>query len=181
MSVTYLPGGCWRWHIDYNSAAWHEYDFCPVGSRLLLVAQRNYQAWNFGITSVTNLARFTCNPPSPIVVGSPTIGSTYPLVCVGTNTAVSGASTTRGPVTITGTGTRTVGGVRVPAIRISRDQVITGGQTGQLNETWWFDAATGMPLQSSRNYRLVTNSPIGRITYTEVGSWTLDSLTPKVS
>ncbi|MGO8870100.1 MAG: hypothetical protein ACLQPH_01635 [Acidimicrobiales bacterium] len=181
VSVSYLAGGCWRWHIDYNTAAWHEYDFCPRGSRLLLVDQGNYQAWDFGVTSVTNLARFTCNPPSPIVVESPTAGRTYPLRCVGTNTAVAGQSVSAGPVTIVGVGTVKIGGVPVPAIHITRRQTITGSQQGQLDESWWFDDATGMPLQESRNYRLATNSPIGQIIYTEVGSWQLDSITPKVS
>lgn len=181
VSVSYAADGCWWWHIDYNTAAWHEYEFCPKGTRLLLVAQRNYQAWNFGIVSVSNLARFTCNPPSPIVVEAPVVGHTYRLRCVGTNTAVPGPSTSTGPVVIAGVGTIRVGGTPVPAIHITRRQTMSGSQTGQLYESWWFDTDTGMPLEADRNYRLVTNSPIGKITYTEEGSWRLTSLTPKIS
>jgi len=25
VAVSYRPKGCWRWHIDYNAAHWHEY------------------------------------------------------------------------------------------------------------------------------------------------------------
>lgn len=178
VTVTYLADGCWRWHIDYNTAAWHEYDFCPHGNRLLLVAQNNYQSWDFGVTSITNLAHFTCNPPSPIVVAAPKVGAVYELHCVGTNTAIGGHSVSRGPVRIVGVSTLTIGGRAVQAIHITRDQVITGAQTGRLDESWWFDAATGLPLRATRNYRLQTASPIGPITYTEVGSWQLASLDP---
>lgn len=181
VSVSYAAGGCWWWRIDYNTASWHEYEFCPKGKTLLLVAQRNYQAWNFGIVSVTNLAQFSCSPASPIVVQSPVPGRTYSLHCVGTNTAVAGRSTSEGPVTIVGVGTVRVDGVTVPAIHITRRQTMTGGQTGHLYESWWFDSLTGMPLQASRNYHLVTRSPIGQISYTEEGSWRLNSLIPKVS
>lgn len=179
VSVSYLAGGCWTWRIDYNTADWHEYDFCPKGGQLLLFAQRNFQSWNFGVTTVTNLAQFTCNPPSPIVVESPRPGETFAHRCTGTNTAVPGQSTAAGPVTIVGMETVKVGGTPVHAIHMTRRQAFTGSQTGELDESWWFSSTTGMPLKASRNYRLATSSPIGQIVYTEVGSWRLDSLTPR--
>ena len=181
VSVTYLPDGCWRWHLDYNTAHWHEYDFCPKDGRLLLEAQRNSLTWNFGLTSVTNLARFTCNPPSPIVVESPRSGEVFAHRCTGTNTAVAGTSTAAGPVTIVGVRTIEVGTRAVQAIEMTRRQTITGGQSGTLDETWWFATSTGMPLAESRDYHLTTKSPIGKIAYAEIGSWHLDSLVPAVS
>jgi hypothetical protein len=179
VSVSYLAGGCWRWRIDYNTAGWHEYDFCPKGNQLLLEAQRNFQSWDFGVTTVTNLAQFTCDPPSPIVVESPRSGETFVHRCAGTNTAVPGPSSAAGPVTIVGVETEQVGGTPVRAIHMTRRQAITGSQTGELDESWWFATTSGMPLRSVRNYRLATNSPIGQIIYTESGSWHLDSLTPR--
>lgn len=178
ITITYLSGGCWRWRIDYNTAHWHEYDYCPQGARLMLVGQRNYLSFDYGLATVSNLAQFTCRPPSPIALESPRPGETFPHRCTGTNTAVAGLSTAAGPVTIVGVGTLDVGGVQVPAIHATRIQHISGAQTGLLDESWWFAASTGMPLQESRNYKLTTKSPIGSITYTEVGSWHLDSMQP---
>ena len=181
VSVSYLPGGCWRWHLDYSTAHWHEYDFCPHDGRLLLVSQQNSLTEDLGLTSVTNLARFTCSPPSPIVVESPEPGEVFAHRCTGTNTAVSGTSTATGPVTIVRVGEVRVGNRSVQAIEMTRHQTISGGQSGTLVETWWFATSTGMPLAESRSYHLTTASPIGAIAYTERGSWRLESMTPAVT
>ena len=179
ITVTTLPGNCWRWHLDYNTAHWHEYEFCPKGRDLLLEKQRNYQQWDFGITTVTNLAEYTCSPPAPIVVEGAKPGTTFQHHCTGTNTAVSGASVAQGPATIVGTEVVTIGGKRVPAIHQQRKQKISGAQQGELDENYWFAVDTGLPLKADRDYKLNTDSPIGTITYTEQGSWQLTSLTPK--
>jgi len=181
VSVSYLPGGCWRWHLDYSTAHWHEYDFCPHDGRLLLQNQQNSLTWDFGLTSVTNLARFACDPPSPIVVESPQPGEVFAHRCTGTNSAASGTSSAAGPVTIVGVRGVRVGTRTVQSIEMTRHQTISGGQSGTLDETWWFATSTGMPLQESRNYHLTTSSPIGDIAYTEIGSWHLDSMVPAVS
>lgn len=181
VTVSYLANGCWRWHIDYSTAHWHEYDFCPHDGKLLLIAQRNSLTVNLGLTSITNLARFTCSPPSPIVVEHPRLGEVFAHRCTGTNTAVSGPSTASGPVTIVGLITVDVGGNKVQAIVMTRKQKITGGQSGTLDEKWWFAASTGMPLAEQRNYHLSTSSPIGSIAYTEQGAWHLDSMEPTIS
>lgn len=179
VTVTYLAGGCWQWHIDYNTADWHSYDFCPHGDRLLLTAQRNEQSWDLGLLTITNVASFTCEPPTPVTLTSPRVGQRFPMRCVGTNTAVRGTSVDSGTVTVDDVATLLVGGRPVRAVHMVRRQQISGSQTGQLNESWWFDASTGLPLAESRQYRLVTASPIGTITYTEAGSWRLDSLVPR--
>jgi len=180
VSVSYLAGGCWRWHLDYNTAHWHEYDFCPLDGRLLLEGQRNSLTWDFGLTSVTNLARFSCDPPSPIVVESPKPGEVFDHRCSGTNTAVSGTSSAAGPAAIVRVRDVRVGNRSVQAIEMTRHQTMSGGQSGTLVETWWFATTTGMPLAGSRTYHLTTSSPIGSIAYTEIGSWHLQSMVPAV-
>lgn len=179
VGITYLADGCWRWRIDYNTASWHEYDFCPQGSQLLLVAQSNYQSWDFGLTSLTNLGKYTCSPPSPIVVKSPVRGQEFSQRCTGTNTAVPGPSVAAGTVTVAGVEILHVGGTPVRAIEMTRHLAISGAQHGVFDESWWFATSTGLPLKAVRNYRLVTSSAIGDITYNESGSWHLDSMTPR--
>ena len=176
VTVQYLDRGCWQWHIDYNTAHWHEYQFCPKDSQLLLTGQENFLSWDLGLLSVTNLGRYTCTPPAPVVVEHPTLGETFTHRCTGTNSAVAGPSVAVGPATVIGTDMLTIGGTRVEAIHQTRLQTLTGAQSGTIHEEWWYDQATGLPLKASRTYRLTTHSPVGEITYTEQGSWQLSSL-----
>ncbi len=179
VTVQPLDAGCWRWHIDYNTAHWQEYDFCPRGSQLILVGDRNAQSWDFGTMHIANRAEFTCDPPAPIVVDDPRPGSSYPNTCTGQNTAVSGKTTVTGPAEIVGSEQLTIGGTSVPAVHERRHQTMSGGQQGTLDEEWWFAADTGMPLRVQRTYSLRSASPIGTIGYTESGSWLLNSLVPR--
>ncbi len=178
ITVTALGKGCWRWRIDYNTAHWHEYDFCPGQGTLLLEAQRNFQRWDFGALTVTNLGSYTCSPPAPVVVTNPHPGQSFEHHCTGTNTASAGASDVAGPVTIVGTTTLTIGGHRVPALHQTRLEHLTGSQQGTVTEQWWFDADTGLPLRAERQYTVSSSSTIGPVHYTETGSWQLTSLEP---
>jgi len=130
ITVTALPGGCWRWHIDYNTAHWHEYDFCAQGGSLLLVAQRNYQRWDFGALKVTNLGSYTCSPPAPVMANGAGAGTRFEHHCTGTNTAVAGKSIVDGPVTLAGTVTLDIGGQKVEAVRQTRVEHLSGAQKG---------------------------------------------------
>jgi hypothetical protein len=146
ITIRYLRNGGWNWH---------EFDFCPQGNELLLVAQRNYQAWDFGALKVSNLGPYTCDPPAP------------------------GPSTSAGLSTIVGRETLTIGGAPVEAIHQTRVQQMTGAQVGDVTEDWWFAPGTGLPLRAERTYKLDTTSVIGKITYREHGSWQLTSLEPR--
>ncbi|MEZ5144818.1 MAG: hypothetical protein R2726_20230 [Acidimicrobiales bacterium] len=179
VAVTYLPDGCWRWRISYSTAAWHEYDFCPKGDELLLVAQRNFLSFDYGSFKVDNTAQYACDPPSPIVVESPVPGRSFDHQCVGENSAAPGRSVSAGPVTIIGTETLDIGGTSVPAIHQRRTQTMSGPQTGPVTEDWWFAADTGLPLKCERHQRIETSSPIGAITFTADGSWQLTSMQPR--
>jgi len=178
ITITALSGGCWRWHLDYNTAHWHEYEFCNDKGSLLLVAQRNYQRWDFGAIKVTNLGSYTCKPPAPVMTTGAHPGQRFEHHCTGTNTAVRGASDVEGPVIMGATVTMDIGGQRVRAVRQTRVEQLSGAQTGSVTEQWWFDAKTGLPLRAERTYRIVSASPLGKITYTENGWWQLRSLEP---
>ncbi len=178
ITVTALAKGCWRWRIDYNTAHWHEYDFCPDKGALLLVAQRNFQRWDFGTLDITNLGRYTCSPPAPVVVTGTHTGEAFEHHCTGTNSASPGNSDVDGPATILGTATLDIGGQRVQAVRQSRLEHLTGSQQGTVTEEWWFDAGTGLPLRAERHYTITSPSPIGNVDYHETGSWQLVSMQP---
>jgi uncharacterized membrane protein len=178
ITVTTLTNGCWRWRIDYNTAHWHAYDYCPKNQDLLLVGQQNFQAWDLGMTTITNTGTYTCNPPRPIVTEDPKPGATVTHTCIGNNTAAPGRSVTTGPATVVGLETLRIGGVAVAAIHETRTQTMRGPQTGEIVEQWWFERTTGLPLRCERSYRINTASPIGKIAYREDGTWQLSTLIP---
>ena len=41
------------------------------------------------------------------------------------------------------------------------------------------DPRTGLPVRMTWNLRIDSPSPIGSVTYTEEGTWTLDSMQPR--
>jgi len=179
ITVQDTAAGCWLWRIDYNTAHWHAYEYCPEGDELLLVRQENHQFWDFGVGSVTNVARFDCDPPPPIVVRDPDVGDRFGNRCAGTNSAVPGVAELEGTAVVDGIETLEIGGVEVRAVRQVRDGRFTGAQVGHVDETWWLAADTGLPLKVRRDIRVETDSIIGAVVYEEEGSWQLRSMTPR--
>lgn len=179
VTVVHAGKGCWTWRIDYNSAHWHEYDFCPEGEGLILESQRNFQSWDLGVESITNESTTTCDPPAAILVAGAQPGDTEQHRCTGVNTAAAGESTTEGPSTMVGAETLVIGGERVRAVRQRRTTTMTGAQRGTIEEEWWLEPRTGLPLRVDRDYDLRTDSVIGEIRYSEKGSWQLASLDPR--
>lgn len=177
-SVRYLAGGCWRWRVNYNTAHWEEYDFCPVGGELLLAGNRNSQSWDFGSVTVNNLAQFTCGPRKPVLTDTPRIGQHLRWQCVGSNTAVSGQSNASADVEVIGIESLHIGDRAVPTVRERQLTTLSGSQTGTVHEDWWFALDSGLPVRVTRDITIKSPSPIGTVTYTESGEWTMVSPSP---
>lgn len=178
-TVTYLPGNCWRWRVDYNVAHWDAYDFCPHDGQLTHVANRNFQSWDLGVAKIKNLAQLTCDPPTVVLDNQPQVGEEAFASCSGTNTALAGQTTTSGPTHIVEKQTLSIGGKAVAAVHQRHDATLTGAQEGTVTEDWWYASATGLPLRVERHTTVRTRSPLGgTITYTEEGSWQMRDLEP---
>ena len=179
VTITYLADGCWRWHIDYNVAHWEEYDFCPSDGRLLLAGNRDSQSWDFGAIKVNDLGRFTCPSVSVVLPQGPKPGQTQRYSCTGTNTAVTRAEHRGDHRPHRRDGYVADWGTVVPTIHELQQVMLTGGQRGRVREDWWFMARSGLPVRVERQITLLSNSPVGTITYDEVGSWQMTSLRPR--
>lgn len=179
ITVRLLEEGCWRWRLDYSSAHWHEYEFCPEGTGLILTSQRQSQTWDLGVDSITNLSDTTCDPPAAILVAGSEPGDSVEHTCTVVNTAAEGGSQTVGPSTMVGRETLTIGGVEVRTIHQRRSSTMSGTQTGRIDEEWWLEEETGLPVRVERDYDLTTESTIGDIRYQEQGEWQLSSMTPR--
>jgi hypothetical protein len=63
-TVTHGADGCWEFRLDYNAAHWQDWLYCPSDGRIAEAGGHTHQAWHFGVTTVTNLSTFECDPPA---------------------------------------------------------------------------------------------------------------------
>ena len=73
-----------------------------------------------------------------------------------------------------------VGGETLEAVHIRHDATFSGGQTGNSHTEFWLSTADWMPLRGERDVRVESDSPVGKITYTEQGHWQLTSTEPEI-
>lgn len=177
-TVTHLPGGCWRLHIDYNTAHAEEFVFCPTPAGLGQPTNVNIQHWDYGAFHVSNTSTLSCPSGTVVLAATPAAGQTLTWTCPETNTSIAGESHSTTDATIVGVGRVQVGSTNVMAAHELQQTTVSGVQTGTVTENWWFDVATGLPVRVDRQILVHTASPIGAITYTESGAWELASLTP---
>jgi hypothetical protein len=180
VTISYLPSACWRMRLDFNVAHWEDYVFCPSALGLRQPSNHVFQAWDFGVTSVTNLSTVTCPANTVVLPSDPKKDALLAWTCLerNTNTAIgSGVSTTRARVV--GFKTLRVGDVAVPTVEERQTAAVSGAQTGSVITDWWFATSTGLPVRLDRHRVVHSPSPIGTVTYTEDGSGVLTSLTPR--
>jgi len=177
-TVTHLAGGCWKLHIDYNTSHAEEFVFCPSSAGLLQPTNVNIQHWDYGSFHVANVSTVTCPSGTIVLPATPAAGQTLTWSCPETNTSVAGEGRSSTSATIVGVQQIRVGSTGVLAAHEHQATTVTGSQTGTVSEDWWFDVATGLPVQIDRQILVHTASPIGAITYTESGSWQLVSTAP---
>ena len=98
--------------------------------------------------------------------------------CHGTSTSANGAVISSGPYRYLGGDDLDVGGRQVKALHHRRERTLTGGQTGTEAGDLWFDADTGLPVRNERTIEVHSDSPLGRVTYHETGSFHLVTMRP---
>ena len=72
-----------------------------------------------------------------------------------------------------------VGGTKVAAHHFEQLRTLTGAQTGSQENDVWFATSNGMPLRNDHHNMIKSDSPIGKVTYTENGTFVLQSLRPQ--
>ncbi len=178
--ATVSPKGanCWTFRADYSTGHWQSWDYCSTNGDLVERGGQTYEKWDFVMFQVTSTSTFTC-PSSVTIKPGMKPGDTWTQTCTGTTSAVKGQVTTSGPYTYVGPVTLTIGGTPVAAYRFHRERTLSGAQTGTERDEVWFAQSNAMPLRNDRVNVVHSDSPIGTVTYTESGSFTLQSLTPR--
>jgi hypothetical protein len=178
-TVTYDANGCWTFHIDYSSAHWQIWDYCPRAGGLVELGGQTFENWDFVFTAYETKSTFTCDPALVTIRATMHPGDTWHQRCRGTSSGTEGEAITAGPYTFVGDDVVVVGDVRVPAYHFRQERTLTGSQTGSQTTDQWFARETGLPLRNERKVTVHANTVVGSITYTETGRFQLTSLQPQ--
>jgi len=177
-TVTHEPGGCWRIRLDYSTHHWRAQLLCVEDGALVERAGESYQAFDFGVL-IENTSTFTCDPPHVLMRADAEPGDSWPVRCEGTSEEQGTTVVTEGTNTYVGRETVRIGDRDVPAHHYRQDRTMSGDQTGTQEEHQWYAVDTGMLLRARSEVEAVSPSPVGDVTYTESGEYTLASSRPE--
>jgi hypothetical protein len=176
-TVRHDGDGCWTFRIDYSTNHWQDWHYCATDTGLVERGGDTFQRWDFVVSAIENTSKFVCDPPNVVVRAGATPGATWQQSCDGTNSQVGGATLSSGPMRFVGVDRLQIGTREVQALHYVQHRTISGAQRGVNDSDLWF-ATNGLPLRNRRAIEVSSDSPIGSITYTEDGSFTLSSLRP---
>lgn len=178
-TVTRADDGCWTFRIDYSTNHRQWTDYCPRGRVLEEDGGRTFQSFDFVVSTIDDRNVFVCDPPGEAIRVDAEPGSSWPQSCVGRSPARRTEVTSSGTNTFVGIESVEVEGKAVRAYRYRADRTLSGDQTGAETTETWFRVPDGLPLRATRSVRVESPSPIGAVTYTEEGTYTLTSLAPR--
>lgn len=176
-TVEHRDDGCWTFRLDYSTNHWREWDFCPSPTALRQEGSRVYQRWNLVVTTVDNLATLICDPPAVVMETGMEPGDVWDAECRGRNTRISGTTISTGTHTLVAIEPVTVGDVSVDTFHFRDERVVTGAQSGREEFDFWL-SADGLPVRGQQRIVVDSDSPLGRVTYTQEGAFVLVRPTP---
>jgi hypothetical protein len=177
-TVIHVGRDCWKLRLDYSSNHWREWKFCVRDDALTEVANRVFQRWDFVVSTIENHTVMTCAPPSVVLVADPRPGSVWPASCSGTNSQISGLTVSSGTHRYVGREPVTVGTASVDAFHFRDERTVSGAQSGTETFDFWL-AADGLPLKGRQRIQVDSDSPIGQVTYTQEGEFSLVRRSPR--
>lgn len=177
-TVTRDDRGCWKFHLQYSTHHWQDWDYCPREKTLQEVGGRTFQSFDFVAVTVDDDNLFSCTPPGDAIRLDARPGDHWGYSCTGHSKTRDTKATTAGTTTFVRLTTVDVGRTAVPAYEYRIERTITGSQTGSERVRVWYSARDGLPLRIDRTVRVESPSPIGAVTYTEHGTCVLASLEP---
>ncbi len=170
--------GCWVFRIDYNTHHWQDWTYCTGDGTLREERGSTFARRTFGTLDVDNTSTFRCDPVATLATATDGVGATHPRSCSGSGTLVPAVTTVTGTMTLVGEEPIAVGGREVPTVHVRYDFTYGGGQTGSERNDLWFETRTGLPVRNDRSIRVDTETPFGKVTYTEDADFLLRSTDP---
>jgi hypothetical protein len=176
-TVTYQGNNCWTFRVDYSSHHWQTWRFCrQANGDTTEVGGKIWQLWPVGALRESNTTNLTCTAGTMWLPANATAGQTWRSHCRGTSSAVPGVMHSDGPYRFVRNTTLEVAGKPVPTAQFLQLRTETGAQRGTERDEFWVDTTNGLPVKMYQNISVVTATPFGTSTYTQVGTMTLRSL-----
>jgi hypothetical protein len=177
-TVNLAEDGCWQFQIDYNTHHWQSWTYCARHGELTEQKNETFARRNLGGANIDNTSVFACEPPVLILRATDPPGTTHDRSCVGHGTLVPAETTAAGTVTVIGPEQLVVGGETVATVHVRYDLTYRGGQSGSETTDLWFASSTGMPMKNEHHILVDTDTPFGKITYTEDAQFAPLTLSP---
>jgi hypothetical protein len=180
-TVSLEANGCWQFRIDFNSFHYQTWNRCPKNGTLLESGGTTVQRFDFVTFKVSDHSGITCAPPFVLADLTARPGATFRVNCTGRSQTTKSTFAQAGTATFVGRETVRVGRVAVPTVHTREDLLLTGAQTGEVRVDLWLAVADGLPVKEVHSIRVVSPAPapLNQVTYSELGSWQLMSLTPR--
>jgi hypothetical protein len=181
MPATVTPDGpgCWQVRIDYNTHHWQGWRYCADASEVSSTGGTTFARRSFPGANVDNTSTFTCDEPEVLLWAGMEVGEARHATCTGTSTAVSGSTTSAGPTTYVGDDDIEVAGQTVRARHLRLERELSGAQEGTERIDLWVDPTTMLTIRNEHEISVDTKVGALTISYREVSSYELTSLTPQ--
>jgi len=173
--------GCWTFRVDFNSFHDQTWNRCARGGQLVETGGRTDQRFDFVTFKMSEHSTVTCEPPIVLADPAARAGTATAVRCTGHSSTTNANFTQSGTATFVGRESVMVAGTPVSAFHTREALALSGDQTGAVHIDLWVATNDGLPLRERHDINVVSGAPapLDHVTYTEQGSWTLTSLTPR--
>lgn len=181
-TVTHNGDRCWDFRVDYTSKHAQTWNYCREGDDLVEVGGHSDQRLNIGVTDITIASTTVCEPGALLQsFDDPTGLGTVEQHCSATTSANDQKVHIEGTAVFVGVESLRVDDRTVKTCHYRHDRTMSGGQTGSEQLDLWLDCESGLPIRNTHRVQARAGTPIGDVTYTEKGSFTLQHLAPDTS
>jgi hypothetical protein len=179
VTVTEDTNQCWNFRVDYSTHHWQSTQYCARGRELQEPSETTFQSFDFVAFKANDTNEVVCNPAIDRIRVDARAGSTWHVACDGRSKTRGTKFHAQGTDTLVDVERIPVGAELVPAYHYSVDRALSGSQSGYERYDIWYSALDGLPVKTDRHVMVKSPSPIGTVTYTESGAYTLTSLKPQ--
>ena len=177
-TVTSGPPGCWVLRVDFNTHHYQQWTYCSADGGVIERGGETFSRRTIATRHLDNVTTMTCDPPAVLFDAARRPGSVHTRRCTGSGTLVKGRMTATGTERVIGEESVRVGGQRVQAVHVRYTGTFSGAQSGTERTDNWFSTADGLLLRNEHRIEVVTDSPVGDITYREDARFWLTTLRP---